>query len=357
MNSFPALLDRKDGTVTISPQHVEFVSHDLQTRLIIPLIDLRITRHTRNSVHYYLSHRENPKPEIQLQSRASIQLLSSLNVENATAILKINERRLKMKSLLWLSPFLFGILCLFLIPFAFSFVSLNWLNHIVSIEQEQNLGGLVWDYVQPEFKLLENSKPKESLKKLLDILVASNPELQKFNFEIHVQVDPQMNAFTLPGGKIVFNTGLLNKATDVSEIFGVLAHEVAHVEQRHILKALSSRVGSLVGFVIVYSVLGGDAAAVVMQVQNFTSLSYSRWDESQADQRGLRFIQQSGFSGKGLVSFFSKLAAESSGLEKPLNFLSTHPSSEDRAHALEKKISNEPTITKEFPVELEAFKI
>lgn len=354
MNSFPALFDRHGGTATISPQKVDFISHDLKKSLSIPLSSLTISLHGRNSVHYYLSDRENPSLEISLQSRSAIELLSLFKVESATEILKKSRQRFILKSFMWLSPFAFGVICLFLIPFFFSFLPVSWLNQAISVEQEQALGRLMWNYVKPNYDLLENSKPKDALTKLLNTLIEANPELKKFKFEIFIHRDEQVNAFALPGGKIVFNTGLL-KTAEVSEIFGVLAHEVAHVERRHILKALSGTAGSLAGFVIIYSLMGADAASVVMQVQNLTSLSYSRQDESEADQRGLQFIQQAGFSGKGLASFFNKLAEKNSGLEKSLFFFSTHPASEERAEALEKQIASESVLSREFPVQLEDF--
>jgi predicted Zn-dependent protease len=109
-----------------------------------------------------------------------------------------------------------------------------------------------------------------------------------------------------------------------------------------------------VGYVILATIAGPDAASVLMSVKNFTSLTYSRADEAEADRRGLEFIQNAGFSGQGMVSFFEKLANESSTFEKSLTFLSTHPASEDRAATL-KELIKQKKPEKELPVTIQDF--
>ncbi len=353
MNSFHALLGRQSGTATISRTQIDFVSDDLQQRFSIPLNSLLIQAEGRNSVHFYFSHKAYPGKEICLQDVKAIELLSSFGIELATATLKKANTANTIKAVTWSSPILIGIAILFLIPLVMSFVPVAWINNLVSIEQEKALGDLIWPKVLSSEVVQEGAKEKIALQKILDALIASNPELSQFKVEVHVSEDPEVNAFALPGGRIVMNRGLIKNATP-EEILGVMAHELAHIERRHILKSVSGSLGSLVGYIILASITGYDAAGVLMSVKNFTSLTYSRADEAEADRRGLEFIQNAGFSGQGMVSFFEKLAKEATSIEKSLSFMSTHPASEERAATLEGLIQLKKS-EKELPVTIQDF--
>lgn len=353
MSSFHALLGRQSGAATISRTQVDFVSDDLQQRFSIPLGSLQLQVQGLNSVHFYLSHKAYPGKEICLQDFAAIELLASYGFEPAMTNLKKVKKTALIKTATWTSPIVIGLVSLFLIPLLMSFVPLGWVNKFVSIEQEKALGNLVWPKFLAKEEVLESTKEKIALQKILDALVAANPELKPFKVQIHISNDQEVNAFALPGGRIVINKGLIQKANP-EEILGVMAHELAHVERRHILKSASSSLGSLVGYIIIATVAGADAAGVLISVTNFTSLTFSRADEAEADRRGLEFIQNAGFSADGMVSFFEKLAAESNILEKSLTFLSTHPASDDRAATL-KELIKKKRPEKEIPVTSQDF--
>ena len=353
MSSFYALLGRQSGTATISRTQIDFVSDDLQQRFSIPLSSLQIQVEGRNSVHFYLSHKAYPGKEICLQDSKAIELLSAYGFEAAGATLKQAHATTTMKAFTWSSPIVIGLAALFLIPLLLSFVPVAWMNKMVSIEQEKALGDLIWPKVLSKEEVQEEAKERIALQKILNALIESNPELSQFKVEVHVSDDPEVNAFALPGGRIIMNRGLIKKATP-EEILGVMAHELAHIERRHILKSVSGSLGSLVGYVMIATIVGTDAAGVLMSVKNFTSLTYSRADEAEADRRGLEFIQNAGFSGQGMVSFFEKLANESTAIEKSLTFMSTHPASQDRAAALKELIKQKKSV-KELPVTAQDF--
>lgn len=348
MSSFHALLGRQSGTATISRSQVEFVSDDLQQKLIIPLGSLQISVEGRNSVHFYLSNKAYPGKEICLQDPTAIDLLSSFGFEQASAVSKKALQTKTFKAVAWSSPVVMGFAALFLIPLIMSFIPVAWINQLVTVQQEKDLGDLIWPKIFAKEGIQDEAKEKIALEKMLKALIEANPDLEKFKIEIHVSSDSEVNAFALPGGRIIINKGLMQKSTP-SEILGVMAHELAHIERRHILKSLSGSVGTLFGYVTLYSIAGPDAADVLMRVTSFTSLTYSRADEAEADRRGLEFIQNAGFSGEGMVTFFEKLAAESSTLEKSLAILSTHPASDDRAATL-KELIRLKKANKELPV-------
>lgn len=353
MSSFHALLGRQSGTATISRTQIDFVSDDLQQRFSIPLNSLQIQVEGRNSSHFYLSHKAYPGKDICLQDTKAVELLSSFGVEVATSTLNQANNTKTLKAVTWSSPVILALASLFLIPLVIGFVPVAWINKMVSIQQEKALGDLIWPKVFSKEEVQEDAEERAALRKIMNALVEANPELSQFKVEVHVSGDPEVNAFALPGGRIIFNKGLIKKAKP-EEILGVMAHELAHIERRHILKSVSGSLGSLVGYVILATIAGPDAASVLMSVKNFTSLTYSRADEAEADRRGLEFIQNAGFSGQGMVSFFEKLANESSAFEKSLTFLSTHPASEDRAATL-KELIKQKKPEKELPVTIQDF--
>ena len=156
--------------------------------------------------------------------------------------------------------------------------------------------------------------------------------------------DPQFNAFALPGGYIGINTGLIVQADSESEVAGVVAHEIAHVTQRHIARGLTqqrqseymamaaiaaSLLAALAGGVNVASGIAafGQAAAIDQQ------LGYSRDAEREADRVGFQMLTKAGYDPNGLQDMFSKLmnnAQFNMGSSGGSAYFSTHPLSIDR---------------------------
>lgn len=157
-------------------------------------------------------------------------------------------------------------------------------------------------------------------------------------------LDPQFNAFALPGGYIGINTGLIVQADSESEVAGVVAHEIAHVTQRHIARGLTqqrqsevvamaaiaaSLLAALAGGVNVASGIAafGQAAAIDQQ------LGYSRDAEREADRVGFHMLSKAGYDPNGLQDMFGKLmnnAQFNMGASGGNAYFSTHPLSIDR---------------------------
>lgn len=148
----------------------------------------------------------------------------------------------------------------------------------------------------------------------------------------------EINAFAMPGGKIVVFDSLLRKIETPAALAGLLAHEAAHVERRHSLRAMAR---SLSGYLFV-SVLFGDVNGLLsVLVENgnlLHSLGYSRTLEHEADATALATLADNQLDQNGMVSLFGTLQAatdeaaggNSGAAEKALKFLSTHPLTEDR---------------------------
>jgi len=130
------------------------------------------------------------------------------------------------------------------------------------------------------------------------------------------------NAVALPGGRILLFRGLVVQAASQGEIAGVLAHEIAHVRERHGLRSLARLTGPLV---LVGSVIGSGLGNLLPQL---LSQHYSRAFESEADRLGARFLGDAGIDGLGLLDFFQR-HRRSGGA-----WFDSHPGSAERAEAL-----------------------
>ena len=185
-------------------------------------------------------------------------------------------------------------------------------------------GDLVLDQLYTEYSanICQSEEGDKALNKLVEGM-----KVMDLAYDLRVQVvdHHQVNALTAPGGRIVILNGLLQEAESVSEVAGILAHEAGHVYYQHPMQG----VVNILGFSIVGSFFGGDAASIAIVV---LSMSYGRDMERLADKKALETMLENGISARGILGFFERLnkkkksnvAAE---LEK---LLSTHPLSEER---------------------------
>src|SRR5512134_3004360 len=147
-------------------------------------------------------------------------------------------------------------------------------------------------------------------------LLAANPGAQP-DFEFFVVRDPTINAFALPGGFVGVHTGLLLAAESESELASVLAHEIAHVTQRHIARMLGQQQQMqlpMLAAIAAAILLGGSrpdlaagATAAVQAGAVQTQLSYSRDFEREADRIGFQALEDAGFDMHAMGSFFEKM--------------------------------------------------
>lgn len=166
------------------------------------------------------------------------------------------------------------------------------------------------------------------------IVAAAGP--QPFAYEFSVVDDPEINAFAGPAGMIYVHTGTILAARNVSELAGVIAHEVGHVAERHISENYGKQRAA--GIAHTAAVLGGGllAGSVGANAANLaTGLgltgvlnSFGREAEREADDFAVHVLPRAGYDPNGLPSFFETLVAEG-GPSGPA-FLSSHPAPKDR---------------------------
>lgn len=199
----------------------------------------------------------------------------------------------------------------------------------VSVDQE--VGRMFEGEFLGSKEVVQDNEATRAVLLMVDRLKAANPD-KRFEFKVSVQANPQVNAFAAPGGLIVVYTGLLKEAGSAEEVAGVLAHEMAHATNRHSMRQLVYAGGllPLAGLLIGQP----DAAALFQNLGRLSELKFSRSQEEDADRTGFDTLVAAGISTEGMASFFDRLAATAGAAP---SFLSTHPSSEDRAAAIRKR--------------------
>jgi predicted Zn-dependent protease len=171
-----------------------------------------------------------------------------------------------------------------------------------------------------------------ALKKLVASLDANPDDLQ-----VEVAKIDMINAVALPGGNVILFDGLVKQARSPDEVAGVLAHEIGHVREKHVMQALLRQMGLAV-------VLGGIDGNSGALVNNMLSMSYSRESEAEADAHSMKALGGANISPIGTASFFDRLSEMdgSAGSSKSDNgiagYMSSHPLSRSRKEAFEKSI-------------------
>lgn len=166
-------------------------------------------------------------------------------------------------------------------------------------------------------------------------------ELQNYAWEFNLVKDESVNAFAMPGGKIVIFTGLLPVTQTEEALAVVVGHEVAHVVAKHASERLSQQIAAQYGGAIVGGILGNSTggqlgrAVFGLGAQVGVMLPYERKQEYEADELGLAFMALAGYNPQAAIPFWKRMAQSSQGGSIP-EFLSTHPADEKRIANLER---------------------
>lgn len=213
---------------------------------------------------------------------------------------------------------------------------------VVSSREERRLGTEAMRELRASGVYLQDPEVNAYLQALGNRILAANPDIRE-RFEFFAVADPSVNAFAIPGGYIGVNMGLVLLTQTESELASVLAHEIAHVTQRHYARsvddqrkntwmtiaslaaaALAARAGSADG--VQGAILAGQAA----QVQ--AALNFSRENEREADRVGFLYLTRAQFDAGAMGSFMERLQRASSLNDPGLvpGYLRTHPLTMER---------------------------
>ena len=206
----------------------------------------------------------------------------------------------------------------------------------VSQQQEVELGQQAAQQVNAQLPML-NDATINSYVNQLGMRLAQTTSRSDLDWHFAVVNTDVVNAFALPGGYIYINRGVIARASNESELAGVLAHEIEHVVRRHSVKQMEQVQGANVGVALacaLTTVCENQAAQAAIQVGGAAVFAkFSREDEIQADEGGFATLVRTGINPTGMLTFFQKLLAEeqqSGGSASTLPWFSDHPGTQDR---------------------------
>ena len=222
----------------------------------------------------------------------------------------------------------------------------------LTIKEEREMGRKFMLYTTRSLPLVDDPYILDYVRKMGHYIVSQVPN-PPFDFRFYVVNEQVYNAFAGPGGYIFIYTGLIAAMKSEEELAGILGHEVAHVTARHISRRIEAakkiNVATMAG-VLAGVFLGGGAAAGVanttLAAGQSLSLKYSRDNEIEADQLGLKYLNKAGYGGQGLLNILGTIREKQWFSSKDLpSYLSTHPASEDRIIYLDGWIQANPDWT------------
>ena len=220
---------------------------------------------------------------------------------------------------------------------------------LVPIKQEIQLGE---EMTEQLFATMDfNTEKSEQLNQFFDELGYQSD----YPIELYVEDSDVMNAFAVPGGKIVVYQGIIDKMESWEELAGLLGHELAHVEERHSLKQMSENLSAYIAISALTSDISGLFGILIENSFKLKELSNSRDDETEADEEGLKYMIDNNINPKGMVDLFRRFQGEWEEKAKAVtDVLSTHLATADRIAYLQENAEEYQTQT--FP-ENEAAKL
>ena len=233
----------------------------------------------------------------------------------------------KKKPMIIILIFSFIFLCVFsywtLIP---------WLGEkatlIVPKDTEIDIGASIAE----NFKQTEEINVTSS--KLLNQFIDSLRVKESYPINITVVNSPTVNAFALPGGQIFVYSGIIDKMKNYNELVALLSHEITHVTHQHSLKSLGRSAAAAIFISGLFGDISGISAGILDQANQLKQLRYSRELETEADQHGVDFMIKYKVSPAGMISLMQILDAEGEKQDGFMKYLSTHPETRERIHAL-----------------------
>lgn len=210
---------------------------------------------------------------------------------------------------------------------------------LMSPQQEASVGAQEHTKIMQQYGGVVKDKAITDYVTRVGQRVATNTERADVQYKFFVLDTQVVNAFALPGGYVYVTRGILALANSEAQLASVLAHEVGHVTARHSAERYSHGVVTSLGAAILSAALDSNSASQAANLGSQLYLSsYSRKQESQADELGIRYLDHNGYDPRAMAEFLNNLArytafeAQEAGRDNvSAGYFSTHPQTEDRA--------------------------
>src|SRR5438045_7290258 len=213
----------------------------------------------------------------------------------------------------------------------------------VSTQQEVQMGQQEAQQVNAQLPIVQDAIIQNYVN-ALGQRIARTTSRSDLDWQFQVVNSSVVNAFALPGGFVYVNRGVLERASNMSEVAGVLGHEIEHVVRRHSVKQMEQAQGANVGVGILCALTGvcqsGVAQAAINVGGTAVFAKFSSTDEVQADEGGFRNVIRAGINPRGMLTFFQKLLdQEQAGGGNASAWFSDHPGTQDRIADIQRMLN------------------
>jgi predicted Zn-dependent protease len=209
----------------------------------------------------------------------------------------------------------------------------------VSLDEEWQLGNQMAVQVAQQVHIVNDPQALAYIRGVGERLHAQTPIANR-PFEFEIVDDPSVNAFSIPGGHVYLNSGLIGTAGKADELAAVLAHEISHVTARHVIKqAEKAQEISALGAILLGQNPSAVQSLVAQVVAGGAMARFSRADEKQADDMGFDLMTRAGFDPHGMLDFFQRLMTiDKGGNSAASRFFADHPGTGDRIDDINARI-------------------
>jgi len=230
----------------------------------------------------------------------------------------------------------------------------------VSTQQEVQMGTEYAQQINAQLPVVKDPEIVRYINVLGDS-IAKLADDRNLDWQFFVVNSAEVNAFAVPGGYVYVNRGLIERAQRMDQLAGVLGHEIGHVTRRHSVQQMEKQQGANVGVTlacVLTSICNNQATAAAINVGGGALFAkFSRDDESQADEEGVKNTVRAGIDPRGIPEMFQILLNERESSPSSVSaFFATHPLEEDRIRATQAQIAKiSPAILNSLTKDSQSF--
>jgi len=218
----------------------------------------------------------------------------------------------------------------------------NWVKLFgleeIQASSEAKLGEMLWEMTAETSQVVENEYLSVALDSMVNKICSANG-FDRSSVKWHVVDKAEINAFAMPDGHLVIHTGLLQAVNNPEELAGVIAHEIAHIQQKHVLKKLIKELG--IAYLTSGTLEGLGSETIREAARVLSSTAFDRGMEKEADLHAVDYLKAAGINPRPLADFMEVLGEQEGNAARYLSWVSTHDASKERADYILEYIGKE----------------